>query len=139
MKHYVYNSIYLHMTSIIILFIKERIIMPLKDSITIGISKIAKTVEDGAVTVAKKSGKMVEVSKLNLNISSEKDNIDRLYKKVGEIVYEKYKNGEIIDRDLEEDCKAIVEADENIGKLQKKITTIKGKNEEALDEEVVED
>ncbi|PRR80734.1 hypothetical protein CLLI_00540 [Clostridium liquoris] len=113
--------------------------MPLKDSITIGISKIAKTVEDGAVTVAKKSGKMVEVSKLNLNISSEKDNIDRLYKKVGEIVYEKYKNGEIIDRDLEEDCKAIVEADENIGKLQKKITTIKGKNEEALDEEVVED
>jgi hypothetical protein len=127
------------MTSIIILFIKERIIMPLKDSITIGISKIAKTVEDGAVTVAKKSGKMVEVSKLNLNISSEKDNIDRLYKKVGEIVYEKYKNGEIIDRDLEEDCKAIVEADENIGKLQKKITTIKGKNEEALDEEVVED
>lgn len=109
--------------------------MAIKDSITMGISKIAKTVGDGAVTVAKKSGEIVEVSKLNLSISSEKESIDKLYKRIGEIVYEKYKNAEIIDKDLEESCKAIVEANENIEKIQEKINSIKGTKEESIDEE----
>ncbi|WP_051542256.1 hypothetical protein [Clostridium lundense] len=109
--------------------------MALKDSITMGISKIAKTVGDGAATVAKKSGEIVEVSKLNLSISTEKDNIDKLYKTIGEIVYEKYKNGEIIDKDLEESCKSIVEANRNIEEIEEKITTIKDKKEETLDAE----
>lgn len=109
--------------------------MALKDSITIGISKIAKTVGDGAATVAKKSGEIVEVSKLNLSISTEKDNIDGLYKTIGEIVYGKYKNGEIIDRDLEESCKSILEANKNIEEIEEKITTIKGEKEETLDGE----
>ncbi|MEW9097378.1 MAG: hypothetical protein AB2417_20075 [Clostridiaceae bacterium] len=99
--------------------------MQIKDSITSGLSKIAKTVGDGAATVAKKSGEIVETSKLNLNISSEKNNIEKLYKEIGEMIFEKYKNGAMIDVDLEEACKSIEESHKNIEKIKEKIEEIK--------------
>ncbi|KAJ49469.1 ribosomal protein L2 [Clostridium tetanomorphum] len=113
--------------------------MAIKDSITMGISKIAKTVGDGAATVAKKSGEFVEISKLNLNISTEKENIDKLYQKIGEIVYDKYKNGEIIDVELEESCRSIVDANERIESIEEKIKAIKSKKEESTDEDLKEE
>ncbi|WP_315122471.1 hypothetical protein [uncultured Clostridium sp.] len=99
--------------------------MQIKDSITSGLSKLAKTVGDGAATVAKKSGEIVETSKLNLNISSEKNNIEKLYKEIGEMIFEKYKNGAMIDVDLEEACKSIEESNNNIEKIKEKIEEIK--------------
>ncbi|MBU5486545.1 hypothetical protein KQI86_19865 [Clostridium sp. MSJ-11] len=101
--------------------------MQIKDSITSGLSKIAKTVGDGAATVAKKSGEIVETSKLNLNISSEKNNIEKLYKEIGETIFQKYKNGAMIDVDLEEACKSIEESNKNIEKIKEKIEEIKNK------------
>lgn len=110
--------------------------MQIKDSITSGLSKIAKTVGDGAATVAKKSGEIVETSKLNLNISSEKNNIEKLYKEIGEMIFEKYKNGAMIDVDLEEACKSIEESNDNIERIKEKIEEIKAnKGDDNIDKD----
>ncbi|WP_125154911.1 hypothetical protein [Clostridium rectalis] len=112
--------------------------MALKDNITVGISRIAKTVGDGAATVAKKSGEIVEVSKLNIRISSNKNRMESLYKDIGELVFKKYENGEIIDKDLEDNCKEISVLNEENSKLEEKVSIIKNKDEEDTEEDYIE-
>ena len=99
--------------------------MSIKNSINIGLSKLAKTVGDGANTVAQKSSEFVESSKLNLNISSEKNNIQELYREIGRVVYSKYENGEIIDKDLEDSCQQLEESHKTIMELEDRIDNIK--------------
>ncbi|CDI48088.1 hypothetical protein [Clostridium tetani] len=110
--------------------------MSIKNSINIGLSKIAKTVGDGANTVAQKSSEFVEISKLNLNISSEKNNIEELYREIGRVVYSKYENGEIIDKDLEDSCQQLGESYNKIMELEDKIDNIKKSTKANKKEEV---
>jgi len=102
--------------------------MAIRDNITMGLSQLAKTVENGANTIAKKSSDIVEVSKLNLSISHENSKIENLYKQMGKLVFEKYKYGEIIDKDLEENCRYILQCENAIKEYNEKIENIKGKN-----------
>ena len=111
----------------------------LKENLTLGLSKIVKTVGEGAATVAKKSGEIVEISKLNLNISTEKNNIEKLYMEIGEAVFEKYKNGAAVDLDLEKACREIEEANDNIRAIKEKIEEIKNSKENEENEEDDED
>ncbi|GAA0728896.1 hypothetical protein GCM10008905_28250 [Clostridium malenominatum] len=101
----------------------------IRENLTSGFSKIVKTVGEGAATVAKKSGEIVEISKLNLSVSTEKNNIEKLYREIGEMVFEKYANGEAVDLDLEKPCKEIENSNNNIKEIKEKIEDIKNNKE----------
>ena len=64
---------------------------------------------DLAKNVGEKTGDMVEITKLNSKISSEKSAIEGLKKQIGECCFNKYREGGIIDEDLVALCRTIVE------------------------------
>jgi ribosomal protein L40E len=89
------------------------------------LSKIAKSVGDEAVNAAKKSGELLEITKLNHAISNEEDKINAILPKMGNISYQKFKNGESIDPDLLNYCNKIEEIKSAIAVLKQKILDIK--------------
>lgn len=95
--------------------------MALKDNL----SKIAKSVGNGAVSVAKKSGSVMEITKLNINIQSEEEKIRALHSQIGVIIYSKYINQENIDTDLIDICKRIQDHESRVKELSEKILNIK--------------
>ena len=72
---------------------------------------------------AKKTGDMVEVSKINISISQEKDKISKLYSEIGKATYEQYKAGN--DVGFTDKCEIIVEHEATIQQLQQRIQEIK--------------
>ncbi|MCR4719480.1 MAG: zinc ribbon domain-containing protein [Firmicutes bacterium] len=68
--------------------------------------------KDGAEKFAKiaidKTTNVVDITKLNLAKSEADSKINKLYAKVGETIYEQYKNGEEFDKDL---CEIMIEID----------------------------
>lgn len=79
-----------------------------------------------AQAAAKKSGELVEVTKLNVNINSEEDKIQKLYAQIGKSVFERYSaSGEASD-DIRETCEAITVHEQNIKGLRDKIAEVKG-------------
>jgi ribosomal protein L40E len=89
------------------------------------LSKIAKSVGDEAANAAKKSGELIEITKLNHAISNEEDKINAILPKMGNISYQKFKNGENIDPDLLNYCNKIEEIKSTITGLKQKILEIK--------------
>jgi predicted nucleic acid-binding Zn ribbon protein len=79
-----------------------------------------------AQAAAKKSGELVEVTKLNVNINSEEDKIQKLYTQIGKSVFERYSaTGEVSD-EIRETCEAITVHEQNIKGLRDKIAEVKG-------------
>lgn len=74
-------------------------------------------------SIAQKTGDLMEISKLNLSISQEKDKIGRLYSEIGKAVYEKYKAGN--DLGFGEKCASIAEIERKIDELQQKLCELK--------------
>lgn len=73
--------------------------------------------------IAQKTGEIVEISKLNLSISQEKDKISKIYADIGKAVYEQYKQGN--DIGFGDKCAVIAEHERTIEELQQKILEIK--------------
>lgn len=103
--------------------------MDLKDKLSNSLTKIAESVEEGANIIAKKSSDVVEISKLNFNISNEEKNVKSKYEEIGRLVFEKYKNHEIIDKDLEEYCKELDNSITIINELSNKVSNLKANKE----------
>ncbi len=80
---------------------------------------------EAAQEVAKKSGELVEVAKLNISIANEEDKIKRLYEKMGKMIYDAYKEKLPIDSKFEETCREIDTIFKNIESMRKKIQKIK--------------
>lgn len=95
--------------------------MPIMDSL----SKIAKSVGDGAKTAVKKSEDMVEIAKLNKAITNEEDRIKLTYNEIGKIVYSKYERNEAVEDELIQFCNKIDEFQNNILSIKQKIAEIK--------------
>lgn len=95
--------------------------MPFMDNL----SKIGKSVGKSASSVAKKSGELVGISKLNMNIAAEQDDIKVLNEEIGQVVYEKYKSGERFEEEITEKCVKISELELKIHQVKKKILEIK--------------
>lgn len=89
------------------------------------LSKIAKSVSDEAVNAAKKSGELIEITKLNHAISAEEDKISAILPKMGNICYQRFKNGENIDPELLNYCNKIEEIKAGIAILRQKILDVK--------------
>lgn len=95
--------------------------MPFKDSI----SKFAKQAAEGAKTAAKKSGDMVEITKINMQISSTEDKIKDIYSEIGKVVFIKFELGKEVDPDTLDLCNQAAEIKSNIEVLRQKIQELK--------------
>jgi chaperonin cofactor prefoldin len=88
-------------------------------------SDLKKTFNTAASKVAKKSGKMYEISKLTLAISAAKGDINDEYEKIGRMIYEGYKNKDVSSQDVTSHCELIDAKFEQIEKYREKLSELK--------------
>lgn len=86
---------------------------------------MGKKLGEAAQAAAKKSGELVEVTKLNVNINSEEDKMQKLYNQIGKKVYDKYSSTGAADEDFIEDCEAIKVHEQTVKSLRDKILEVK--------------
>ena len=90
------------------------------------LENLGKRVGEATQAVAKKSGELVETTKLSVNIGSEEEKVQKLYAQIGKALYEKYTATGIIDEDVKASCEAIRVHEQNIKALRDKMAEIKG-------------
>lgn len=83
------------------------------------ISKITKT-------ITKTSGEVIKNTKLNISLSSEEENLKKIYYDIGKKVHEIYMYGGTLGKFFDEKYKEIVDAEEKISKLREEIDSVKG-------------
>lgn len=64
-------------------------------------------VSDTAKAAAKKSGNVVELTRLNMNIGAEEEKIKKLHFEMGKLLYDVYQDGQPIHEDLMAFCEKI--------------------------------
>lgn len=84
-----------------------------------------KRVAETAKAAVRKSGDIVEVTKLNLNIGTEEDKIKKLYVDMGRMVYELYLNGDEVSSVLVDNCEKVGNHEKAIQELRQKILQLK--------------
>ena len=89
------------------------------------LDNITRRVSDTAKAAAKKSGSVVEVTKLNMNISTEEEKIRKIYNDIGKQLYEDYAEGKIVGEKLLEFCTRIDEILANINEMRLKILELR--------------
>jgi len=87
---------------------------------------LGKKVGEAAQAAAKKSGELVEVTKLNVNINSEEDKIQKLYSQIGKTIFEKYTASGVVEDGVKEFCESIKVHEQNVKALRDKIADVKG-------------
>lgn len=89
------------------------------------VEEISKKVGDTATTtyntVADKSGKLIEETKLKIAISDKETDIDEIYEEIGKVVYNAYKAGEDVGKEFAKQGKKIDKLNEEIKEMNKKI------------------
>ena len=95
--------------------------MPFMNSI----SKIAKSVGDQATIASKKANDALEIAKINSSIKTEENKIEKLKTEIGNKIFRKFQNGELVDNEALEGCNAIIEIINAVDGLQNKIILIK--------------
>ena len=90
------------------------------------LENLGKKVGEAAQAAAKKSGELVETTKLNVSINSEEDKVQKLYAQIGKAVFEKFNSSGIADSDCKEACEAIKVHEQNIKNLKEKILDVRG-------------
>jgi hypothetical protein len=78
-----------------------------------------------ARAAAKKSGDLVEITKLNINIGNEEDRIRKVYYDIGRIVYDGYNDGDELSLKLKNHCEKIKLYEANIEEMKKKVRELK--------------
>ena len=95
-----------------------------------------KKVSKVAQTAAKKSSDLVEITKLNANISAQEDKIKKCYIKMGQLCFTQYKADKLESDDLKDICKEIVDYQEKIKELNEQIAKVKSDAQEDISDEV---
>ncbi|MGE5472635.1 MAG: zinc ribbon domain-containing protein [Ignavibacteriales bacterium] len=90
------------------------------------LENLGKTISGAAQTAAKKSGEMVEITKINMSIGSEEDKIEKVYLQIGKKVYDSSIAGtEISLEDFRDAFSEITERLNTIKELKAKILEVK--------------
>lgn len=90
------------------------------------LENLGKTISGAAQTAAKKSGEMVEITKINMAIGSEEDKIEKLQLQMGKKVYDNFVAGTAVSLDdFKDACNEIVERYNTIKDLKTKIMDVK--------------
>ncbi len=84
--------------------------------------KVAK----GAKTLSQKSGELLAIARLKLDIASEQDKIGKIYEEIGRAVYEDYKLGNLKEKQVIEKCKLIDEISHRVEQLNRRAMQIRG-------------
>lgn len=87
---------------------------------------VGKTATDTYNTVADKSGKMIEDTKLRISMSEKEEEITSIYEEMGKTVYDLYKKGEDVGKAFTKDSKRIDKALAEIKDMNEKILLNKG-------------
>jgi len=90
------------------------------------IDDISKKISKGTRIIGQKSGEVFEVTKVKLDIASERDKLEKLYEDIGKMVYEIHKEGSMEIPDISDKCRLIDEVQYKIKSLNRKIVQIKG-------------
>jgi len=94
-------------------------------SIMDDLSKFAKSVSSNASNMVKKSGEMIELTRLNIAIQAEEDKIKLAQNEIGANIFAKFNKGETVDSDIIEYCNSIIQVQNEIEEIQLKITKLK--------------
>lgn len=86
---------------------------------------ITKKVTETAKVAAKKSSGLVETTKLNMNISSEEDKIQKIFSKIGQMIFDDFERGEEIQEEFKDHCRKVLEIKENINNMKGQIMRLK--------------
>ena len=89
------------------------------------LENFTKKVSETTKAAVKKSGELVEETKLNLSIRTEESKIEKVYTEIGRIVYESFSKGEEVDEAFKENCEKIKAYEESIKEMKDKILDIK--------------
>lgn len=88
--------------------------------------KVGSTATTTYNTVADKSGKLIEETKLKISISEKQTEIDEIFEEVGRTVYTMYKDGEDVGKEFTKEAKKVDKIYEEIENMNKKILLNKG-------------
>lgn len=86
---------------------------------------IGKKVSEGARAAAKKSGEMVETTKLNMHVHTEEEKIQKLYVAIGKKVYTVFSETGKAGETFIEECDSIKEIEAKIVVLKEKLLAVK--------------
>jgi ribosomal protein L40E len=86
---------------------------------------IGKKVSSAAQAAAKKSGELVEVTKINMEINKTEEIIKKQEIEIGKKVYENFKDG-TVDETYKELCETIKISEDKVKELKSKIMDVKG-------------
>lgn len=85
-------------------------------------SKVSEYLKTGASTLLKESQKILEISRLNLEIYSIDKEINLLYLRLGKIIYEEYSHDNKASKKIDKYCIKISALKEDISKAEKNIS-----------------
>lgn len=85
----------------------------------------AKKSSEFAQTATKKPVEMVEITKLNMSITSKENSIEKLYTEIGKLYYSSNQAGTELDGSITEICKKIKGHKDAIAEIKEKIKAIK--------------
>ena len=87
---------------------------------------LGRKIGETAETVTNKAGEAVEVQRLRNQIRALERGNERDYAELGKMVYNHYKDGEVVDSEAIGICDAIQNREERIGKYEQQISEVKG-------------
>ena len=88
--------------------------------------KVGKTASDTYNTVADKSGKIIEETKLKISINDKETDIEEIFVAIGKTVYEMYKDGEDVGKVFTKEAKKVDKIRAEIDEMNKKVLYNKG-------------
>lgn len=89
------------------------------------LNNFTQKVTSTAKAAAKKSGELVEITKLTIAINEEEEKIENLYKHMGKSIYAMCKENKTLPEGMSESCDKITELVGNIKNLEQKIFELK--------------
>lgn len=85
---------------------------------------LGKRLTETADTVVEKTSQAVEIQKLKSKIRTQERRIEKDMQNLGQIIYEKFEQGEIVDGDFADLCADIHESKEVIKELEMEIVEV---------------
>jgi ssDNA-binding Zn-finger/Zn-ribbon topoisomerase 1 len=90
------------------------------------IEGIGKILSDTAETVGNKAGEVVESQRIRNQLNTLKRSNNRDLRDMGQMIYDKFQDGEVIDPELVPICEEIARREDSCAELEKVIADMKG-------------
>lgn len=88
-------------------------------------SEIKSKVTETAKSAIKKSNEIVEITKLNIAIGDAQNDINKVLKDIGKIIYDAYKDGDLFNEEIADKCTKIDSKAEEISEMRQKLSELK--------------